>query len=221
MSIKSKIISVSTAAILTLSLTVNCFADIIPFTDIANIGAKDKIIALQDKGYVKGIGNGLFDPDRNITAAESVQLIVSTFKLNIDNIRFIKAPKATDYYVKADDNAWYASTLIIAAMNDIGLPRDFNPNKKWTREEYTYQLIKAVEKHGNLPMIKLNPVVIADQDQLTVDYSGAIQRALVYGVTKLDAKGKFNPKGEISRAEAAEQMYNALEYIKAHPTPKI
>lgn len=219
MSIKSRIISISTVAVMTMSLTVNCFADVIPFTDITNIGVKAKIIALQDKGYVKGVGNGLFAPDKKITAVESIQLLVNAFKLNIDNIRFIKAPKATDYYVNADNDAWYASTLIIAAMNDIDLPKDIDPNQKWTREEFTYQLIKATEKHGNLPMIKLNPVVIADQDQLTVDYSGAIQRALVYGVTQLDTAGKFNPKDEISRAEAAEQIYNALEYLKAHPAP--
>jgi hypothetical protein len=220
MSIKNKVISLSTVAVLTLSLMVNCFADVMPFTDITNIGAKDKIIALQDKGYVKGIGNGLFAPDKMITAAESIQLIVNTFKLNIDNIRFIKAPYATDYYVKADNDAWYASTLIIAAMNNIGLPKDLDPNQKWTREEFTYQLIKATEQYGNLPLIKLNPVIITDQDKLTVDYSGAIQRALVYGITKLDAEGKFNPKAEVSRAEAAEQIYNALEYIKAHPAPQ-
>ncbi|WP_243124100.1 S-layer homology domain-containing protein [Pelotomaculum schinkii] len=68
-------------------------------------------------------------------------------------------------------------------------------------------------------MINLVPVEIADHDQLTISYDGAIQRALFYGVTKLDAEGKFNAKGKISRAEAAEQIYNALEYLKAHPAP--
>jgi hypothetical protein len=217
MSIKSKIISLSTVAVLTLSLAVNCFADVIPFTDIASISAKDKVIALQDKGYVKGIGNGLFAPDKSITAVESIQLFVNTFKLNIDNIRFIKEPKATDYFIKADNDAWYAGTLIIASLNDLELPNNLDPNEKWTRERFTYQLIKATENHTNLPVIKISPVAISDQDQLTIDYSGAIQRALVYGITQLDGEGKFNPKAEISRAEAAEQIYNALEYIKAHP----
>lgn len=217
MSMKSKIVSLSTVAVLTLSLAVNCFADATPFTDIANIDVKDKIISLQDKGYVKGVGNSLFAPDKKITAVESIQLIVNAFKLNIDTIRFIKEPKATDYYGKADNDAWYANTLIIAAMNGIELPKDLDPNQKWTREEFTYQLIKATEKYANLPMIKLNSVSITDQDQLTIDYSGAIQRALTYGVVQLDAEEKFNPKDEISRAEAAEQIFNTLEYIKAHP----
>ncbi len=78
-----------------------------------------------------------------------------------------------------------------------------------------------METHKNLPMIKIIPAVIADQDQLTVDYDGSIQRSLVYGVTKLDAEGKFNPKDKMTRAEVAEQVYNALEYIKERPNKEI
>jgi hypothetical protein len=219
MNIRSKIVSLTTVAALTMSLTVNCFADATPFTDITNTSIKDKIIVLQDKGYVKGISNGLFAPDKTITAAESIQLFVNIFGLNLDTVRFIKEPKATDYYVNADNDAWYANTLITAAVNGIDLPNELDPNQKWTREEFTYQLIKATEKYGELPMIKLVYVEIADQDKMIAEYSGAIQRALAYGVVKLDAEEKFNPKAEISRAEAAEQIYKALEYVKEHPAP--
>lgn len=221
MNIKHKGVALSAAFALTLTLVGNSFAAGTLFTDISNIGAKDKIIALQDKGYVNGIEDGLFGPDKTITAAEGIQLIVNALKLNLDAIRFIKKPKATDYFKKADDNAWYANTLIIASMNGLDLLNDLDPNQEWTCEEFTYHLIQAVEKHANLPMINLVPVEIADEDQITVSYSGAIQRALAYKVTQLDAQGKFNPKAKISRAEAAEQIYNVLEYIKAYPAPNI
>ncbi|MET3210833.1 UNVERIFIED_CONTAM: hypothetical protein ABIC26_003794 [Paenibacillus sp. PvR008] len=35
-------------------------------------------------------------------------------------------------------------------------------------------------------------------------------------VNTLDASKKFNPKSEITRAEAAIMLYNALEYLNAH-----
>ncbi len=57
---------------------------------------------------------------------------------------------------------------------------------------------------------------IADGEQLTPEYSGAIQRAIFYGIVELDGDKKFNPKGEITRADAAVQIYNALEYVKNH-----
>ena len=77
-----------------------------------------------------------------------------------------------------------------------------------------------MEPHINLPMVKLIAIVIADNSEITVSYQGAIQRSLFYGITTLDAKKNFHPKDILSRAEAAEQIYNALEVIvKYKPAP--
>lgn len=219
MKIKAKIATLSAAAILTLTFAGQSLAAANPFTDITNIVAKEAILELQEKGYIKGVGNNLFAPDATMTAAQGIQLIVNALELNLDHVRFIKEPKATDYYAKANNDAWYANALIIASVNGLELPADLDPGEEWTREEFTHHLIQAVETHANLPKIKLVPVQITDQDQLSIGYDGSIQRALTYGVAKLDGEGKFNPKGKISRAEAAEKVYNALKYIKAHPYP--
>lgn len=221
MKVQSKLVSMLLTILLTVTFAGQSFAAIAPFTDLTDVIAKDKILSLQEKGYVTGIGDCLFAPDSKVTAAQGIQFIVSSLELNLDLIRFIKEPKATDYFTKADNTAWYANTLIIATVNGIELPKDLDPNKEWTREEFTYHLIQAIEKNGDLPAIKMIPVKLADQDQLTSSYDGSIQRALVYGVVKLDAESKFNPKVAISRAAAAEQIYNALEYLKSHPAPQI
>ncbi|HEX2946818.1 MAG TPA: S-layer homology domain-containing protein [Clostridia bacterium] len=221
MKMKNKIAAVSTAAILTLSIAGNVFAADTSFKDLGNVNAKDKIIALQNKGLFSGTAEGVFSPYSTITAAQSIQLFVRAFNLNLDTIRFVKEPKATDYFKKAKNNSWYAQALIIGAVNGLDFSADIDPDLKLTREEYTYHLIKAIEKYGQLPMIKLVPVEIADQDQMTIEYSGAIQRALKYGIVKLDKEGRYNPKGELTRAEAAEQLYIALEYLKAHSAPVV
>ena len=219
MDIKFKVVSLSAATVLTLAVAANSFAAVKPFTDLTNVPAKEKILALQERGYVEGVGDYLFAPNDTITAAQGIQLIVNALDLNLDLIRFFKEPKATDYLKKANDDAWYANALIIASVKGLELQADLDPNQEWTREEFTYHLIQAIEEHAHLPKMKLVPVEIADQNQLTIDYSGAIQRALTYGVAKLNAEGNFNPKGNISRAESAEQVYNALEYINAHIAP--
>ena len=221
MKIKSKLVSMSVTILLTVTFALQSFAAIAPFTDLTNVVAKDKILSLQERGYLTGIGDCLFAPDSSVTAAQGIQFIVSSLELNLDLVRFIKEPKATDYFPKADNTAWYANTLIIATINGIELPKDLDPNKEWTREEFTYHLIYAIEKKGHLPSINIISVKVADQDKLTSSYDGAIQRALVYGVAKLDADSKFNPKAGISRAAAAEQIYNALEYLNSHPAPQI
>lgn len=221
MDIKSKMVAMCTATVLTLAIAGQGFAAVIPFKDLENIKAKDKVLALQERGYVKGTAEGVFAPNHAITAAEGIQLIVNALELNLDGIRFFKEPKATDYFLKADNNAWYANALIVASVNGFELPRDLDPAQSWTREAFTYHLIQATENHKNLPMINVVPAEIADHDQLTISYDGAIQRALTYDVVELDAQGNFNPKANISRAEAAEEIYNILEYLKAHPSPTI
>lgn len=219
MKTKFKMITLSTVTALMLSFAGQSYAAITPFSDLTHIAAKDKIIALQEQGLVQGISASLFAPNDTITAAQGIQLIVKAVNLNLDLVRFLVEPKATDYFKNADNDAWYANALITASVNGVVLPTDLDPNKKWTREEFTHQLISTIEAHSNLPQIKLVPAQINDNTDLTIDYEGSIQRALAYHVVQLDEQGNFHPKAEISRAEAAVQIYNALEYIKAHPAP--
>ena len=214
-------IRLMTVTALTLSLTGQCFAAGNPFTDINAAAGKDQIVSLQERGIVKGTDSGLFAPEASLTAAQGIQLLVNAFGLNIDTIRFIKEPKATDYFSKANDNAWYANALITASLNDMGLPADLNPNATWTNEEFTFYLVKVMEKQGNLPMINLVPAEIKDSEQINVLYNGAVQRALHYNLISINADGKFLPKETITRGAAAIQVYHALEYLKNHPAPKV
>jgi hypothetical protein len=104
MKLKLKMITLTT--VLILSMTSQCFAAATnPFTDIDATKSKDKIIELYDKGVIKGTGNGLFNPDGTITAAQGVQMIVNAFDISLAAIDFIKAPQATDWFKKANDNA--------------------------------------------------------------------------------------------------------------------
>jgi hypothetical protein len=206
---------------MTLALAGQCFAGTVPFTDISGIAGKDKIVSLQEQGVIKGNGSGLFAPYAPVTAAQGIQLLVNAFDLNIDNIRFIKAPKASDYFKNAKDNAWYSNAFIIISFSGLDLPSDLDPNAKWTREEFTNYLVTLMEKQGNLPLINLIPTDISDSAKMNILYSGAIQRALVYKLVQLDADGGFRPTEAITRADAAVQIYNALEYLKTHPAPQV
>ncbi|MDR3626524.1 MAG: S-layer homology domain-containing protein [Ignavibacteriaceae bacterium] len=216
MKITHNIITLSTAVLLVFSVSANAFAANLGFKDLDNVEAKDKIIALQEKGIILGTSTDAFSPDSAISAAETIQLFVRAFNLNLDAIDYVGQPKASDFFKNADDNAWYAQTLIFGAANGLDFPLDIDLNKGMNREEYTYRLVTAIEKYGQLPMINMMYMEYTDVDQVTVDYSGAIQRAIKYGIVALDKDGKFNPKASLTRAEAAEELYIALQYMSAH-----
>lgn len=103
MKLKFKMITLAT--ILLLSMTGQCFAAASPFTDISDSKSKDKIVELYEDGVIKGIGDGLFNPDGTLTAAQGVQLIVNAFDISLASFLFIKAPQATDWFKNANDNA--------------------------------------------------------------------------------------------------------------------
>lgn len=213
---KQTIIAFATFGFLTLSMSQQGYATMDPFTDVSQGAAVEKITSLQERGYLHGVNKTQFLPDSAITAAQGIHLIVNAVDLNLDGVRFLLAPKASDYFPNADNNAWYADVFIIAANNGLDLPGDLDPNMNWSREEFLHHLIRAMELHGNLPMINIVPVEMNDQDELNPNYQGSIQRSIAYGITKLDIAGNMHPKDDITRREAAELIYNALEYLKTH-----
>jgi len=219
MKMNRTILALSTCAILAVGFWQHGASAATYYTDQNTTLDKDTAHIMVDSQNQDELAADFFLPEATITTAEGIQLIVNAFDLNIDGIRFLKMPVASDYYKNANDNAWYANTLIIAANRGFELPADLDPNKMWTKEEFVYQLMHVMESKNALPMINVVPAKIADESELNISYQGAIQRALALGFTKLDEKGYFNPKGEISRKESAELIKNALEYVKARTLP--
>ena len=181
------------------------------FVDINETPQKAAIEMLFDRGIIHGTSETTFEPDKLLNHAEGILLLVNTFDLNLDTVRFIKEPKATDYFKNADDAAWYAYGFITASVNGVALDADLLPMENWTREDFINVLVTTYEQEYNLPMVKLIPVDIADEESITPEFSGAIQRALSYGLVELDAQNKINPKESLSRAEAAEMIAHLIE----------
>nr|WP_193580792.1 S-layer homology domain-containing protein [Paenibacillus aceris] len=185
------------------------------FSDVES-GQAEAINALYDRGVVSGVDHEHFAPKGKISYAQTVQIIVKGLDLNMDLLRFIKKPVASDLYTNIPNDAWYAEAFIIAHYNGVEIPKDVNPNATITREQFGELLIRALEKKGNFPMIKIAPADIKDADQITPEYQGALQRMLVYKIASLDKDGKLNPKAEITRGEAATWVYNASKVLAAH-----
>lgn len=186
------------------------------FTDINNNSNKDQIIQLYQKGLVKGVGNHLFRPDSLLSNAEALQLFVNVFQLNLDRFRFIKAPLATDYFANANNDAWYSDAFIKASVNGIEADVNLIPKDMMTRESFYQLLINQMENQYGLPMIKLVPVDISDEDDMDILVQGIIQRGISYGVIKLNEDGSFDPKGSITRGEAANAIVKVLDYMKTN-----
>ncbi|MGO4290650.1 protease complex subunit PrcB family protein [Chitinophaga sp. RAB17] len=153
-------------------------------------------------------------PQSRISFGNGIDLIVKGLGLNIDNIRFIKAPKATDYFKLANDKAPYAQSLIIAGNNGIQSGRDRNPESPATREQFALALYEAITAKNQYPvnMMWLN---IKDEKSFTGSALNAVQTLIKFNVVALE-NGNFRPKAYITKTEAATMVKKAAEFIQSH-----
>jgi hypothetical protein len=215
-----KIISVALTTVLVGSLSFGtAFAS---FTDIDD-SQKEAIKVLQDRGIVNGMDSKHFAPKGKITYAQSVQMIVKGLDLNLDLLRFIKAPLASDFYKNVNDKSWYADAFIIAQYSGLEISKDVNPNAIITREQFGDLLVRALEKKGQFPTVKMF-IQFKDEAQINPELQGSLQRMVLYKIAELDKNGNFAPKGEVTRGQAATWVYNTIQFLKNHqstpaPTP--
>ncbi|QGQ99575.1 protease complex subunit PrcB family protein [Paenibacillus psychroresistens] len=215
-----KIISVALTTVLVGSLSFGtAFAS---FTDVDD-SQKVAIDLLKDRGIVSGIDKLHFAPKGKITYAQSVQMIVKGLDFNLDTMRFIKQPLASDTYTNVSNDSWYANAFVIAKYSGLEIPADVNPNAVITREQFGDLLVRALEKKGSFPTVKMF-IQFNDEAQITPDLQGSLQRMVLYKIAELDKKGNFEPKGEVTRGQAATWVYNTVRFLETHeaapaPTP--
>lgn len=150
-----------------------------------------------------------------VTFGTGITLIVKGLGLNIDNIRFIKAPKATDYVTKANNKASYAESIIIAASNGIKLSRAMNPEAAMTRADFAVSLLEAINSTGQYA-VNMMWININDQKNFPTNASSsAVQTLIKFNVVALE-KGNFRPKALITSAEANKMVKQAAAFVKSH-----
>ncbi len=178
-------------------------------------------MALSGSVYAKGKVDGKKHVGYNssINAATAVTLIVKGLGLNIDHIRFIKEPKASDYYTKVKDDSSYAKYFIIAQFNGLDLPKNINPSAQVSKEQFAKWLYGALSHKGDYAWIEIY-MDVKDADQVTQGYMDSIQKLLIAKIAALDSKTKFYPKQSITRGEAVSMIAKTVKFIEtAKPTP--
>jgi hypothetical protein len=138
-------------------LTVMVFSgSVLAFNDLQKGPAKDKINWLKEEKVINGKGKNMFAPHDPLTVGQAIHIIVKGMKLNLDDVRFIKEPKASDYFTNVKDDSWYAPSFIIAAHHSLNLPKNIDPKRNITKEEYTWYLGNAMLSKEDYVFIELH-----------------------------------------------------------------
>lgn len=189
------------ALVVTCSLTAATAAA--AFSDISNPQNAKIVQALQQQGVVSGVNEQQFAPSGSLTAAQGLQMIVNALKLHVE---------ATDQATVAkNDKTWYADAYEIAKANGIALS-EVKPGTVLTKEQFAKALYEGISATGQYPTIKMY-IQAADEKQMNPNSMGAIQFLLLTKITSLDENQNFQPQQHVTRMEAAQMIYNAIDYV--------
>lgn len=167
------------------------------FTDIDDSLYKKEIVELYDKGIINGVSLTEFRPNRNITRAEFVTLMVKLLKLNVADYENV--------FLDVSKDSWYANNIQTAYNRKLieGYAGYFRPNDGIKIEEILKILIESYEKQGTV--IEPEEENINNVSEWAKPYA---DKAVALGI--IDNK-EFTLNGFALREEAAVLIYRFLE----------
>lgn len=164
--------------------------------------AKGAVQFLTEKGIITGIGEGMFAPDKKVTRAEFVTMLVRAFYKDAiaENVNFPDVSKEDWYY----NPVAVAQKMHIIEGDETGL---FYPEADISREDMFVIITRII----SLPPANVQ-MTFEDTDQLSDYAAEASIRLYAAGLIKGDGT-LLNPKSHANRAEAAQMIFNILAYM--------
>lgn len=166
--------------------------DVSAFSDISGHWAADYIKSAYSKGLMKGMGNNIFSPDTALTKAQAIALAERLLDLDTAECTLSDVQKEEWYYEP------------IAKMQSAGLIPDelikdnkLNPTSVITREEFA-AVIAGILKNADSTEYNFN-----DKDNISDWAKKYVYNAANSQIMIGDEENNFNPKGGLTRAEAA------------------
>lgn len=172
------------------------------FTDVSKEHwAYESVEELLDRHIITMPEDKLYNPNRNVTRAEFIKMIVLSRQLDIDY--------AENVFSDVTDNDWYIQ-YVLAAYNHNLIKGDengnFRPNDPITREDICVILARLINKQQGGVSEKF-----AD-DEMISDYAyDAVYLAKELGIINGVGDNLFAPKNNATRAETAKMIHFMLK----------
>ncbi|WP_353882812.1 immunoglobulin-like domain-containing protein [Paenibacillus amylolyticus] len=174
------------------------------FKDVTQDWAKDAISALGARGIVKGVGNGEFNPNGQVTRAEFITMLMKLFELSDES--------ATTSFSDVKQGEWYHGNIATAQKLGIvnGKPNGrFGVHENITREDMAVMVYKAVQIK-QLALASGEATAFKDEANIASYAKQAVEAIQGAGIINGVGNDEFAPKKNASRAEAAVMIYNLL-----------
>lgn len=185
------------------------------FTDVEKHWARDAVNDMGSRLVISGVGDGKFEPQRDITRAEFAAVVVQSLGL-------MRPGTGKNSFEDVAKGAWYYDAVSIA--NEYGIITgygngNFGPMDKITREQAMAIIAKAMKITGlsaELAAEEQEAVLASFKDSaVSSNYSKeGIAACVKAEVVKGRGNGLIAPRNNITRAEVAVIVRNLLQKSK-------
>jgi len=180
------------------------------FGDTSSVSswAGTQINVVAAKGVIEGRGEGVYDPNANVTRAEFAKMISKA--LGIDG------GIAQENFSDVNPSDWfqpYVATVSKWGITNGRSADKFEPNANITRAEMATMIARAMQKvNGTVSLVPAETALAKFKDNnqvipsLRAGVAFASDQAIVIGTPG----DNFNPNGYATRAEAAVMIYRVV-----------
>lgn len=170
------------------------------FSDIEGVDwAIEAIEYLSKKKIVNGNPDGSFAPNKNVTRAEFIKMVMAAMGS--------KATESEECFNDVESDAWYAPYVNAAYYEGLVLGDEngnFYPEAPITREDMTVILYRALKETENGNVSFADEAEISDYAKTAVGYFAS--NGIVNGL----GDGRFGAKENATRAQTAVIIYRIL-----------
>ncbi len=180
------------------------------FDDVPNgHWAKAYVEELAEKGIIKGVSDTRFEPDRSITRAEFVTLLVNTFGFRTADNDF--------QFVDVQEGQWYAEAVAGAVVNGIanGMGENyFGAQEAIRRQDMAVMLVNAVQASGKSLENTGASITFSDGGAIAAYAAESVRLLAENKILSGTPDGAFQPERSATRAEVAKVLSVLLETIR-------
>ncbi|WP_338751750.1 S-layer homology domain-containing protein [Bacillus sp. FJAT-52991] len=180
------------------------------FKDTSDHWAKKEIHSLASKMITTGKTDELFAPEQELTRAEFAVLLVRAMQIPVKEYEgtFKDVPES---------KAWAATQIEAANRAGIVLGKEggtFDPDANINREQMAVMIIRSIEYQQPELLDSLDLNQSFKDDKRINDYAKIpVKQAVELGIINGYKNGKFEPKKDTTRAEAAVMLYRMLNVL--------
>jgi len=182
----------------------------VAFSDISNVKwAVEAIESLAARGVISGLGDGTFRPNNKVTRAEFIKMLMIALEL--------ESEEAECTFSDVEEGAWYYEPIAVAQKLGIVSGKGdgtFGVNDEILRQDMAVMIYRAARLIG----IELGDSIDAEPFTDEAEISGYAKEAVVAmqkaGIINGMGDGRFAPKNNATRAEAAVIIYKLFEKIR-------